>query len=41
MNELNDLLAAASAAIEPGYFRLNIYGGEAVYRERVYTYEQA
>jgi hypothetical protein len=39
MEELSKLLAAATAAIEPGYFRLSIHGGAPVYRERVYCYE--
>jgi hypothetical protein len=39
MNELSDLLASATAGIEPGYFRLSIFGGNPVYRERVYCYE--
>jgi hypothetical protein len=39
MNELTGILAAATAAIELGYFRLNIDGGSPVYRERVYCYE--
>ena len=39
MHELSNLLAAATAAIEPGYFRLSIHGGLPVYRERVYCYE--
>jgi hypothetical protein len=39
MDELTGILAAATAAIEPGYFRLNIDGGSPVYRERVYCYE--
>jgi hypothetical protein len=39
MHELSDLLAKATAAIEPGYFRLSIQGGYPVYRERVYCYE--
>lgn len=39
MDELTDILAQATAAIEPGYFHLNIDGGDPVYRERVYCYE--
>jgi hypothetical protein len=39
MQELSDLLERATAAIEPGYFRLSIHGGDPVYRERVYCYE--
>src|ERR1700683_1803216 len=39
MDELTGILAAATAAIGPGYFRLNIDGGSPVYRERVYCYE--
>ena len=39
MQQLSDLLAAATAAIAPDYFRLSIHGGEPVYRERVYCYE--
>jgi hypothetical protein len=39
MQELTDLLAEATAAIEPGYFLLSIHGGLPVYRERVYCYE--
>jgi hypothetical protein len=39
MHELSDLLAKATAAIEPGYFRLSIHGRDPVYRERVYCYE--
>lgn len=39
MDELSDLLASATAGIEPGYFRLSIFGGNPVYRERVYCYE--
>jgi len=39
MQELSSVLAAATAAIEPGYFRLSIHGGDPVYRERVYCYE--
>jgi hypothetical protein len=39
LQELSQLLKDATAAIEPGYFRLNIDGGDPVYRERVYCYE--
>ncbi|MBS0248410.1 MAG: methionyl-tRNA formyltransferase-like protein [Proteobacteria bacterium] len=39
MRELSDVLAASTAAIELGYFRLSIHGGDPVYRERVYCYE--
>jgi hypothetical protein len=39
MQELSQLLADATQAIEPAYFRLNIDGGDPVYRERVYCYE--
>lgn len=39
MEEFSDLLASATAHIEPGFFRLSIHGGPAVYRERVYCYE--
>ncbi|TWA89000.1 methionyl-tRNA formyltransferase-like protein [Bradyrhizobium stylosanthis] len=39
MEELSELLAIATAGIEPGFFRLTIHGGAAVYRERVYCYE--
>jgi len=39
MNELNDILADATAAIDTEYFRLPIDGGNPVYRERVYCYE--
>jgi hypothetical protein len=35
MQKLSNVLAAATAAIEPGYFRLSIHGGDPVYRERV------
>jgi len=39
VNELDDILARASAAIEEKFFRLPIDGGEPVFRERVYCYE--
>ena len=39
MDELTSVLQAATAAIEPSYFHLNIDGGDPVYRERVYCYE--
>ncbi len=39
MNELSQIISAATAAIEYGYFHLNIDGGDPVYRERVYCYE--
>jgi hypothetical protein len=39
MNELSDVLAEATAAIEARYFRLPIAGGDPIYRERVYCYE--
>lgn len=39
MKELSDLLASATSGVEPGYFRLSIFGGNPVYRERVYCYE--
>jgi hypothetical protein len=39
MDDLNDILAAATRAIEPDYFRLRIDGGDPIYRERVYCYE--
>jgi hypothetical protein len=39
MDELSPVLAEATQAIEPGYFRLAIDGGDPVYRERVYCYE--
>jgi hypothetical protein len=39
MNELSQVLADATSAIEPGYFRLNVDGGDSIYRERVYCYE--
>jgi hypothetical protein len=39
VQELTEILQAASASIEPMYFRLNIDGGDPIYRERVYCYE--
>jgi hypothetical protein len=39
MERLNRILRRATRAIEPGYFRLNIDGGDPIYRERVYCYE--
>jgi hypothetical protein len=39
MDELDVILADATAAIEAEYFRLPIAGGDPVYRERVYCYE--
>ncbi len=39
MDELSKILTEATRSIEPGYFRLNIEGGDPVYRERVYCYE--
>jgi len=39
MNDLDEILAKASAAIERTYFQLPRFGEDAVYRERVYCYE--
>lgn len=39
MEQFDDILADATAAIESGFFKLPIYGGPPVYRERVYCYE--
>jgi hypothetical protein len=39
MDELNQIIGEASAAIEDRYFRLPLNGGGPVYRERVYCYE--
>lgn len=39
MNELTDILRGATAAIQGGYFHLQIDGGDPIYRERVYCYE--
>jgi hypothetical protein len=39
MNELSEILRAATACVDPIYFHLNIDGGDPVFRERVYCYE--
>jgi hypothetical protein len=40
MQQLSDVLAAATAAIAQGYFRLSIHGKDIpIYRERVYCDE--
>jgi hypothetical protein len=39
VQELTEILQAATAGIEPMYFRLNVDGGGPIYRERVYCYE--
>lgn len=39
MEQLSDIFRAATAAIEREYFRLEIAGGDPIYRERVYCYE--
>lgn len=39
MDDFTNIFEQGTAAIEPGYFRLNIHGGGPVYRERVYCYE--
>ena len=39
MIELTDIITEATAAIERGYYHLQIHGGDPVYRERVYCYE--
>ncbi len=39
MNELSDILQAATAGVGPMYFNVNIDGGDPVFRERVYCYE--
>jgi hypothetical protein len=39
MNELNQIITEATAAVAEGYFRLPIFDDDAVYRERVYCYE--
>jgi len=39
MDNLDDILREATAAVDPSYFTLDIAGGEAVFRERVYCYE--
>jgi hypothetical protein len=37
MKELTQIIVDATRSIEATYFHLNIAGGNAVYRERVYT----
>ncbi|MGA7806063.1 hypothetical protein [Bradyrhizobium sp.] len=39
MHELTEVLAVATAHIQPEYFYLPVHGGAPVYRERVYCYE--
>ncbi|WP_072395606.1 hypothetical protein [Hyphomicrobium sp. CS1GBMeth3] len=39
MHRLTRILTRATRDIAPEYFRLNIDGGDPVYRERVYCYE--
>jgi hypothetical protein len=39
MNELTGILQSATADVGAMYFRLNIDGGDPVFRERVYCYE--
>jgi hypothetical protein len=39
MEDLDDILTEATAAVDSSYFTLDIAGGEAVFRERVYCYE--
>jgi hypothetical protein len=39
MNELSEVLQVATASVDGAYFRLNIDGGDPVFRERVYCYE--
>jgi hypothetical protein len=39
MKELTQIIVDATRSIEATYFHLNIAGGNAVYRERVYCYE--
>jgi hypothetical protein len=39
MNELNEILREATAAIEADYYWLSVDGGPPIYRERVYCYE--
>ena len=39
MNELSAILGDATRSFGPAYFRLNIAGGDPIYRERVYCYE--
>lgn len=39
LEQLNDIISAATAAISHQYFQLPILGGPPVWRERVYCYE--
>ena len=39
MERLNRIFGRATKAIGPGYFQLNVDGGDPIYRERVYCYE--
>ena len=39
MNQLTEIIQEATAAIQAGYFHLQIDGGDPIYRERVYCYE--
>ena len=39
MQLLTQLLCDASARVPPGYFQVNLDGGDPIYRERVYCYE--
>lgn len=39
MNELTAIIEDATARIGPGYFLINIDGGDPIYRERAYCYE--
>jgi hypothetical protein len=39
MNEFPEILAAAAAAIGPGFFQLPVHGADPAHRERVYCYE--
>lgn len=39
MNELSEILRTASASVGHNYFRLDIDGGDPVFRVRVYCYE--
>jgi hypothetical protein len=39
MDQLNDLIAEATARIAPNFFNLPIDGSGPIYRERVYCYE--
>ena len=39
MDQFDDVLTAATAALAPGYFRLPVHGTGPVFRERVYCYE--